>query len=430
FYSTWDWTIRDAVLSDIVANKYPIFYRYLGGDFVLRAPLAMYMLPASVGWALGLSAAHFALLAQNGFLFSIIFYLAAILAEGPKSRFIGLLVLFGPLDVIPNLIESYLFVYRVKGEFILEPHFMNWNALLQFWSHLPQLFWAPNHAIAGWAAATLVLLHIRREIDIVLLAISSIILLFWSPLGLIGAAPFLLWRACGSLSLSLLSRRTLIALIAAICFAPLFVYLTLDSGALSREWLIGRPDFLFWYAAAMIFALPQAWILLASRDFIAPSLKPATYVAIALLVVMPFYRFGVTQLNNDMTMRCTLAPMFILAFAFCQAAPTLAEGHGLKSLTTAAVIMLSSMTGLMEIRRAIVDPPYKINDCNLVTVLGKVFGGYSAANYLAPVDKAPAWLLRTDGPRLAGESRQCWPGHPFGQQLNDVSDPGPLRGDK
>lgn len=410
FYATWDWFFRDAVLADLVSNKYPVFYNYAGDDFVLRAPLAMYMLPASVGRAFGLEAAHFALMLQNSFVFSVLFYTLLLLIEGPRLRFLGLFLLFGPVDVIPQIIGSYL-NYLNGDEFVIHPHLMTWNVLVWLWSQLPQIFWAPNHTISGWVIALLILLHMRREIDIIVLGLSSIILLFWSPLGLIGAAPLLVWRGLGSLSPDLLSRRTAAAALAAVCFAPLFAFLTVDAGALSHGWLLEKRYFIFWYGAAMIFSLPQAWIMISARDLVAPWLKPALFIAIAILVLMPLYRIGVTKIDNDMAMRCMLAPMFILAFAFCQVAPTLVETPGWRARLTMAVIVLSSMTGLMEIRRAVSDPAYAINDCNLTTAIEKVLPGSASTNYLAHVDKAPSWLLRRDGRRLESEKRQCWPGY-------------------
>lgn len=412
FFSTWDWFMRDAVLADITLNRYPVFYHHLGQDMVLRAPLGMYMIPAGVGWFLGLDAAHFALLLQNSFIFSVILYSLQLLVQGPKLRFLGLFLLFGPVDVVPHLAESY-YIYLRKGTFVIEPHFMMWNPIVWFWSQLPQIFWAPNHTVSGWSIALLILLHLRREIDIVLLGVSSIVLLFWSPLVIIGAAPLLVWRGFRSLSIDLLSLRTGIAALAAFCFAPLLVFLSLDSGTLDRGWLFEKPYFLLWYPAALIFALPQAWIMMSARDLVAPWLRKGLFLSIAILVLMPLYRFGVTNFDNDVAMRCMLAPMFILAFAFCQAAPTLVELPGRRALLTTAVVVLSSMTGLMEIRRALTDPNYAINDCNLLTATEKAIeaASFPSTNYLARVDKAPAWLLGRDGRRLEVERRQCWPGY-------------------
>lgn len=408
FFSTWDWFTRDAVLADLVNNKYPVLYHYQGADFILRAPLGMYMFPAAVGWGFGLKAAHLALLLQNSFLFGAILYLVASLASGPKLRFLALFVMSGPVDAIPHIFESWLF--QENGQFVIQPHFMNWNWLAWYWAQLPQIFWAPNHAFSGWMTATLLLLNIRREIDIALLALSSIALLFWSPLVMIGAAPLLLARGFGSLSPELLRPRTALALFAGVLLLPLLVYLSLDAAVLSRNWLFEQKGFFVWYPLALVFSLPQVWLLAFSRDAIPQWLKPTFALVGAVLILFPLYRIGATADDNDMAMRGMLVPMFLLGFIFAERAPLLVEGRRPRALLTTAIIFVSAITGLMEIRRALSDPTYEINDCNLLTATDKINKGFPAPNYLAHVEQAPGWLLSAEGRRLEIEKRQCWPG--------------------
>lgn len=406
FFSTWDWFTRDAVLADLVNNKYPVFYHYQGADFVLRAPLAMYMVPAAVGWGFGLEAAHFALLLQNAALFGSLLYLVASLASGARLRFLTLFLLFGPVDVIPHVVLCYLY----QDKFVIQPHFMIWNWLVEYWAQLPQLFWAPNHALAAWTIATLLLLHIRREIDVALLALGAVFLTFWSPLVMIGAAPLLLMRGFASLSPDLLCRRTALAALSGVFLLPLFVYLSLDAATLSRGWLFEKSDFFVWYPLGLAFGFPQAWLLAASREAIPHWLKPTFGVVVAVLALFPLYRIGVTPEDNDMAMRGMEVPMFILGFIFAEAAPALVESARPRAFFASAIIILSSFTGLMEIRRAVSDPAYEINDCNLLTATDKIMPGFPIFNYLARVEKAPAWLLSAEGRRLEIEKRQCWPG--------------------
>ncbi|WP_036284711.1 hypothetical protein [Methylocystis sp. ATCC 49242] len=412
FFSPYDWFVRDAVLSDLVANKYPVFYHYQGADFLMRAPLGMYMSPAAVGWSFGLRAAHFALLVQNAFLLGTILYLSAELVGGAKRRFIVLLLLFSPVDVVPHLAESVI-DYFGTGAFVLSPHLMFWNRLVFYWGQIPSFFWAPNHALAAWLFAVLLFLEIRREIDIAFLGLAFIVLLFWSPLAMIGALPFLAWRVIRSLSPELVSRRNALALAAALCLLPLAYYLSLDAGRVTREWMFLRPDFWGWYLLLLVFGLPQAWILLSRWPDVAGWARTAVAIAIALLIVMPFYRIGVTVSDNDMTMRCALAPWFILGFGFSGAAqPIMDRGKALGALTF-TLIALSAFTGLFEIRRGLSDPAYAINDCNLLTATEKVTPGFPISNYLAHIEKAPGWFVRDTGVRLAVERRLCWPGYPF-----------------
>ncbi|WP_457798619.1 hypothetical protein [Methylocystis sp. S23] len=410
FFSPYDWLIRDAVLADVTLNKYPVFYHYQGDDFVLRAPLGMYMAPALIGWSQGLRAAHYALLAQNAFLLGTILYFSARLAGGPALRFLALLMLFSPVDIVPRLVQNYMESLQ-SGEFLLQPHLMFWNRLVFFWGQIPSFFWAPNHALAAWIFAILLLLEIRREIDIAYLGLAFLVLLFWSPLAMIGAAPFLAWRLARHLSRDLAKRRNALALAAALLLIPLAFFLSLDAGRVTREWLFLREDFWFWYGLLLVFGLPQAWILIARWPEVAEWRRGAVGLAIALLIAMPFYRIGVTVYDNDMTMRCALTPWFVLAFGFCGMIQSRLDRGAALGVATVGVVLLSAFTGFFEIRRGLSDATYAINDCNLLTVSDKAMPGFSIANYLARMETAPAWLVKDSGVRLRIENRVCWPGY-------------------
>ncbi len=412
FFSPYDWFTRDAVLADLTLNKYPVFYHYHDADYLLRAPLGMYMLPASVGWGFGLHAAHFALLIQNSFLLATILYFAASMATVAKPRFLLLLLLFSPVDIIPQIAVNF-WNYLKTGTFELDPHFMFWNTLFNYWGQIPSFFWAPNHTLAAWLFAILLLLNLRREIDITLLALASIILLFWSPLAMIGAAPFLALRGYQSLSKDLFSIRNVVAIAAVLCLLPFVFYLTMDAGAVTRGWMFGKDRFWISYLLLLLFGLPQAWIIVSAWSNVPEWLKSVLVMAIVLLVLMPFYRIGVTETDNDMTMRCAIAPLFILAFVFSEMTPAILEGRKSIAFATTAVIALSSVTGLMEIRRGVTDPAYKINDCNFVTVTEKITPGFPASNYLAHMKTVPPWFVQDNGVRLKVERRLCWPGYPF-----------------
>ncbi|WP_442755323.1 hypothetical protein ACNHKD_01260 [Methylocystis sp. JAN1] len=410
FFSPYDWFFRDAVLADVTLNKYPVFYHYQGGDFLLRAPLGMYMAPALIGWSQGLHAAHYALMAQNAFLLGTILYFSARLAGGSAFRFLALLMLFSPVDILPRLVQNYIESFE-SGAFALQPHLMFWNKLVFYWGQIPSFFWAPNHALAAWIFAVLLFLEIRREIDIAYLALAFLVLLFWSPLAMIGAAPFLVWRGARNLSWGLLDRRNALAFAAALLLVPLAFFLSLDAGRVTREWLFLREDFWFWYALLLVFGLPQAWILIARWSEVAEWEKGAVGLAIALLVVMPFYRIGVTIYENDMTMRCALAPWFILAFGFCGMAQSRMDRGVAPGTAATAVILLSAFTGFFEIRRGLLDPSYAINDCNLLTATDKITPGSLLSNYLARAEKAPDWFVKDTEARLVIEDRVCWPGY-------------------
>src|SRR5208283_4686568 len=106
FYASADWLARDGVLHDLSQRFYPLFYRYQDQDFLLRAPLGMYLTPALVGRSFDLHAAHLALLAQNATLLASILYLLARLARPHSVLVVLLIAAFSGLDIVPTLVMA------------------------------------------------------------------------------------------------------------------------------------------------------------------------------------------------------------------------------------------------------------------------------------------------------------------------------------
>jgi len=406
FYSASDWLLRDAVLADAIRGPFPLFYRSGAVDYFLRAPLGMYMLPALVGRAFGIMAAHYAVLAQNALLYAAILYFAARLTGAGRLRFLAVLLLFSGVDIVPRLAVD---VWRAHNgaEFEINPLIMFWNDFFKYFGHIPSLFWAPNHALPAWFAALLALMCWRRDIDLASLAVLAAGLLFWSPLAILGALPLL--ALCGARTVfeRSIARREGFAVVVIAGLAPLIVYLTADSGAVPRQWLIGKDGFWSHYAALLAFSIPQVWLLLARWRDVAPELRAPLAAAIVFVVLAPFYKLGD---DNDLAMRGAIAPLFVVAIAFASAAPALLAGGRILHRVVLLVIGLSAVTGLFELRRAIMDPAYRPGDCNILTAYAKFAEGLFPSNYLARLSQAPSWLVRDDGaPRLQAEKRVCVP---------------------
>ena len=64
FYTERDWLMRDAVLGDLVRSGASALYRDGAVDYMMRAPLGIYLLPSAVGRIAGLDAAHVAFLSR------------------------------------------------------------------------------------------------------------------------------------------------------------------------------------------------------------------------------------------------------------------------------------------------------------------------------------------------------------------------------
>ncbi|CAN2534561.1 hypothetical+protein [Methylocapsa aurea] len=399
FYANLDWLMRDAVLSDLTRQGFPLFYRYEGQDYLLRAPLGMYLLPAAIGRWTGLAGAHIAMLAQNTLLLGVCLYFVARLAGARIAPFLALFVLFSGLDILPQLFLEGL---------ALPDHLEWWNPAFQYSSHVTQLFWVPNHALPGWWAALLLLLLAREEIDLALLAILFAATLLWSPLAAVGAAPLIGFCAL-RLGRGLFAPRILAAAVAGLCFLPIALYLTIDAESVRHGWLLAIPGFVGLYVAFILVEIPHAAILLAARERLARSDRALVGAGVVVLLALPFYSFGP---NNDLAMRASIPALFLLAFAFARVAVSTPRDGGALASLISAIVIAAAATPAMEIKRALVVQAFAISDCDLLTSWRKTDPHVFPTNYLARREMVPAWLGAASDARLEIEQRSCWPDHP------------------
>jgi hypothetical protein len=414
FYSPWDWLTRDAVLADLVRDGTKALYRYEGQEYMLRAPLGMYLVPAAVGRFFGLYAAHLALLTQNSFIVGAILYFSAALAEVRKIPFLALLIAFSGLDIIGTLVAEAIAMAQ-GGAFEPFSHIEWWSGRftrlpLQYSSFVTQLFWVPNHMAPGWWFALLALLHARGEIAFSTLLASCAPLLLWSPLAMMGGAPFVLYFASRIRGRQLFATDMLLATAAVLCFVPVALYLVMDAGAVPKEWLIFRDGFAWIYPAFILIEIPQAAIVLYTWRKVAVPDRGPLLVALALLLAIPIYRLG---LANDFVMRASIAPLFLLAFSFARIAVLTPRDDSAFPTLIAVVVLISAVTPTLEMK-GVIQGRYAVSDCNLLTAWSKTEQKSLPTNYLARREQIPSWLLSPEGAAapLEVEKRLCWPDHP------------------
>ncbi|MCC3245812.1 hypothetical protein LG047_10805 [Methylocystis sp. WRRC1] len=414
FYSTHDWLIRDAVLSDLVKNGFTVLYNYESQDYLLRAPLGMYMIPATVGRAFGLHAAHIALLTQNAFLVGAVAYFVASLANVRKTPMLLLFFAFSGMDVVPILVAEAIEIFVHNG-FLPFTHIEWWGDYyttirLQYSSHLTQLFWVPNHMAPGWWFAVLALLHARGEVDLGALLVSFAAMLLWSPLAMMGAAPFIALFALQAGARGLFSSRTIMACAAGLCLLPIALYLTMDAAEVPHEWLITRDGFALYWPAFIAIELPQIAIIAYAWSKVEAADRRILLLAIGMLIFIPICSMGP---SNDFVMRSSIAPLFFIAFAFSRIAVLTPRDNGRFATAISVIVILSFATPMLEIKQAF-RGSYAISDCNMLTSWHKGDISIKPTNYWARVEKVPAWLMSAEGPApLTVEDRKCWPDHSY-----------------
>ncbi len=349
FSATHDWLVRDAVLHDMVQQNWPFAYRSDGTDWMLRAPVGMYLLPAILGKLAGLRIANLALWLQNT---AAIFTVLRILSSSNSvARSITVLVvfcIFSGWDVVGALITRNGLVPPIDIEW--------WAFDFQYSSTMTLAFWAPNHALAGWLVAALLLLWESRRITIGQLAIGAGLSVCWSPFALIGGLPFLAKAGLEALRERRISWTNVWpSLPVALAMVPLVIFLTSDSGDVPHGFQPLTPSFGVLYGLFITLELLPflAINLLANAD--RGGFSRSTYlVAVVSLLLIPFYSMGSA---NDFAMRASIPALAVVATTTGQAAFLIfKERKAWKIILVCIVLMFGLMTGIVEMLRIFMAP--------------------------------------------------------------------------
>lgn len=403
-----DWLYRDAVLADLTTRWLPVVYADGAENWLLRAPLGMYLLPGGVGHVFGLRAAHLAQLLQNSVILGATLYLATLVWPRRRLVFIALFIAFSGLDVIPVLLKTGGASMLVNLSF--------WSDQWQYSSNVTQLVWSPNHTLPGWFFAALAVLYLRREIDLAALAAASAPLALWSPLTLVGAAALFLFFVVRA-PRELLSLRFALACAAGLAFLPILAYLAADAGEVPHAWLVFAPRFFDDYFLFILFALTQVFFLAFFRERIEPWFRSALFFSIALLLVIPAYSVGYM---NDFSQRAPIAPRALLAFGFdALIIDLMISGPALALLGALVIVLVGAVTPTLEIYDAVRPRAFTPSDCNLMTVHKKLHPKNYLSTYLARLSALPEWMKKgaSESAALRDEARICWPDRPYGEKL-------------
>lgn len=402
FYPNPDWLIRDAVLADLVRGSTIPTYSLTGSDYLLRAPVGMYMLPALVGRLVGLSGAHFALLGQNSLLLGAILYILTSGTRGPARLWI--LLLFAGICVLPRLTFGFDGLNTLRTARPLD----EWAPGLQFSSTITQFFWVPNHALPGWWIATLALLCRRDRALLPVLLVATGSLVIWSPLAVLPSVPFASWLLIQAGWRTLGTGRIWVGAAAAACFAPAAIYLVLGSGEIAHAVQDGSPDFLILLGLFLVVQLPSAAFVLARRKHLPDELRGLFGVSLAILVVLPFVSFGPA---NDLVMRSSIPALVIVALSFAEVLLRLPPEQVDWRRTGIVLVAVGSLSAVVEITRAVRTPTFAISDCTLLEASAGVGETGVPTNYIVPLSRVPDWLIVPPTTGLVSvPARQCWPG--------------------
>lgn len=308
-YRNFDSGIRSSLLWHLVTGSWPLYFGagYFGTEFGAIQDKAYvyyfgYYLPAAVmGKLLGWKAANLSLFAYSWLGTLLALMLVRLCMQG-RQYWVTIMVfagicLFGGMDYIFNALFD---VTADRSEMWLSP--------FHYFSHTRNLFWSPQHCLPTWLIIGVILNG--RKVNPLLMRIFPLVtvsMLLWSPLCLIGIAPFLFtvikyhWKQWLRLSFENILTCLLFLLLTAFIVSNDFSFQMLFA-----------PDVVagFWkqYSAFVIteFAILSAILLFQSHQTIEHSI----IIAIGLLLVIPFVILGQW---NDWSIKVSMPPLFMLS---------------------------------------------------------------------------------------------------------------------
>jgi hypothetical protein len=394
-FTNADWHIRDAVLHDLVNSPWPVGYGLLDGkETLLRAPLAYFLPAALVGKVAGLSMAHLAMAVWTAM--GATLFLLQVLSL-TRSR-VGIavvvavvVVFFSGLDIVGSLLNDGP---RFRTDWNITTHLEWWAGLYQYSSMTTQLFWVPNHALAGWLIIGLLYRDDRFTGIDTLLPILVVAAALWSPLTAIGLLPFVAWKA-GAHMLQQHSLRLLHPKVwapALMVGLPVAGFLTLDPTNIKKGLALSHDGF----GDFVMDLLRQAQFFLLEAGFIGLAIlaiRRSSEVALALLIlaVLPFAYLGP---GNDLVMRASIPSLAVLAIgASLSLVEKAADARGMrKKVVLGGLLAIGAVTSVAEFARAVVLPAWPIN--LRATLIGADCGRFPP-HYVARLgDESIGHLLR------------------------------------
>ena len=132
-------------------------------------------------------------------------------------------------------------------------------------------------------------------------------------------------------------------------------------------------------------------------------------IVVISLLLIPFYRVGE---SNDFAMRTSVPALALLAATFAVVlTDEIAAGNRSVWTGVATIILIvGSITGGMEIRRALIRSPSPISACNFVQAWDQSpFSWIPMTGYLVNVDAMPGWMRPQSPAQIpAGATTQCF----------------------
>jgi hypothetical protein len=333
-----DWLKHNALLHDLVDHAWPVVYQGEGSvTGLLSYGLGYYLPAAAVGRAAGLHAAHLALLVWTtiGLALSV----AWVVRLSGRATWLAVAgwLAFSGMDVVGLAL--------IRGT--TRDLMAWWAGFAQYSSNPGLLFWAPQHALAGWLGAAILMDAHEDRRPVVVVAITLVLAALWSPLSALGLVPLAL--------ASLVRQRP------SLRDGRLAAVVALPFGALLATYLLGMPrsgipaSFVWSELGAIrgtglwaLFVALEVGAPLAVLVLLRARMGPSSFwlVPVGLtLVLLPLVRVG---LFNDLVMRTSIPALFVLAILLLRVRWEGSDGVARAAPITAQMLALALLVGAIQ----------------------------------------------------------------------------------
>lgn len=297
-----DWIKHYAIVNELADNRWPV----IENGQTLRYGLGWYVVPSL---ALKVFGGHANLYLSAWTLIGMAIFMRLALSLFPSNAYwIAMPVVFmafSGADILGTWWTHYQFgpIYHLEW----------WAGWGEYPSSTTSIFWTPQHALPAWIGIALLMRQRDFPSMIPSLGILFFAVCFWSPFAAIGLAPFVLLVFPRHGLSSILSWRSLAALV--LIGVPLALYLTSDTTAIPAYFAaFGKctkaADLCFSLRTYSVFVVAE-FLLFAVVLFAAKvGQQDALVISSILLLLFPLVHFGIA---NDLMMRSSIASLAVLA---------------------------------------------------------------------------------------------------------------------
>lgn len=346
-----DWNNKNALMSDLIRFDWPVTY---DGSSIINYYFALYLPASLLGRFAGWDAAQWFLYVQVivGTVLTLLWLYSFSGKLGLAALF--LFVVFGGLDIIGYFIMQHRLPHPGEG--------MEWWAReVQFSSNMTQMFWVPQHSLAGWLIASLMLDEAARFRRVTFAGLFAGLSLLWSPFVAIGLLPV------GIAALYIAERKS-IGSVSNVVFLPLISLLILAFYWPHRAGSDLDAGTSFWahhYAFASlrrigVFLILEVGVYLILIAAVWKSLERSwRALAIAVAISSLFWIIAPEEVGHGgFNMRTSIPSLFLLFLVLVHVLSL--EKHRLVRLALAGVLVLGSGSAIQELTRSIIRYPATI----------------------------------------------------------------------